>query len=188
MAALEGELRHQRPGIMVTSVRSHAWLVECLRERGEFAEGLTCGEEAARIAEVAGHLSSAIFTQSRLGHLLLHQGNLQRAILVLERALAHDRKERGNQAWGLRLLGDIAAHRDPSEAEQAETHYRQALTLAEELGMRPLQAHCHAGLGRLYAKIGRPEPACAELSTAIDLYRAMDMTFWLPRPRRRWRR
>jgi hypothetical protein len=46
--------------------------------------------------------------------------------------------------------------------------------------MRPLQAHCHAGLGRLYAKIGRPEPACAELSTAIDLYRAMDMTFWLP--------
>jgi tetratricopeptide (TPR) repeat protein len=91
MAALEGELRHQRPGMLVPSVRSRAWLVECLRERGEFAEGLTCGEEAARIAEVAGHLSSAIFTQSRLGHLLLHQGNLRRAILVLERALAHCR-------------------------------------------------------------------------------------------------
>jgi Flp pilus assembly protein TadD len=52
--------------------------------------------------------------------------------------------------------------------------------LAEELGMRPLQAHCHCGLGTLYAKTGRQEPARAELSTAIALYRAMDMTFWLP--------
>ena len=46
--------------------------------------------------------------------------------------------------------------------------------------MRPLQAHCHLGLGSLYAKTGRPEPARAELSAAITLYRAMDMTFWLP--------
>ena len=52
--------------------------------------------------------------------------------------------------------------------EQAEAHYRQALALAEELGMRPLQAHCHRGLGTLYAKIGRREQARAELSAAID--------------------
>jgi hypothetical protein len=41
-------------------------------------------------------------------------------------------------------------------------------------------AHCHLSLGTLYAKIGRREQAHAELSTAIDLSRAMDMTFWLP--------
>ena len=46
--------------------------------------------------------------------------------------------------------------------------------------MRPLTAHCHLGLGTLYAKIGRVEQARAELSTAIELYRAMEMTFWLP--------
>ncbi len=46
--------------------------------------------------------------------------------------------------------------------------------------MRPLVAHCHLGLGTLYLKIGRPEQARAELSAAIDLYRAMEMTFWLP--------
>ena len=46
--------------------------------------------------------------------------------------------------------------------------------------MRPLQAHCHRGLGTLYAKLGRPEPARPALAAAIDLYRAMDMTFWLP--------
>jgi hypothetical protein len=46
--------------------------------------------------------------------------------------------------------------------------------------MRPLVAHCHLGLGKLYAKTGQAEQARAALSTAIDLYRAMAMTFWLP--------
>jgi hypothetical protein len=46
--------------------------------------------------------------------------------------------------------------------------------------MRPLQAHCHRGLGTLSAKIGRRELARAELSTAIEMYRTMEMTFWLP--------
>jgi hypothetical protein len=45
--------------------------------------------------------------------------------------------------------------------------------------MRPLLAHCHVGLGTLYAKISQREEACTELATAIDLYGAMDMTFWL---------
>jgi Flp pilus assembly protein TadD len=46
--------------------------------------------------------------------------------------------------------------------------------------MRPLQAHCHHGLGWLYSQTGRREQARTELSAAIDLYRAMEMTFWLP--------
>jgi hypothetical protein len=46
--------------------------------------------------------------------------------------------------------------------------------------MRPLQAHCHRGLGMLYAQLGQREPACTALTAAIDLYRAMAMTFWLP--------
>ena len=69
----------------------------------------------------------------------------------------------------------------PPEVEQAEASYRQALALADELGMRPLLAHCHCGLGILYNRIGRPEQARAELSAAIELYRAMEMTFWLER-------
>jgi hypothetical protein len=74
----------------------------------------------------------------------------------------------------------MGAQRNPPNAEGAEGHYRRALALAVELGMRPLQAHCHLGLGTLYAKVRRREPARAELSAAIKLYRAMDMTFWLP--------
>jgi tetratricopeptide (TPR) repeat protein len=117
-----------------------------------------------------------------LGEAQMLAGHLEEGQVLAEQALAHAHahQERGNQAYALRLLGDMAARRDPSEVEQAEAHYQQALALAEELGMRPLAAHCHHGLGTLYAKTSQREQARTELSTAIDLYRAMDMTFWLP--------
>jgi uncharacterized protein HemY len=72
------------------------------------------------------------------------------------------------------------AQRHPPQGEQAEAHYRQALALAEALGMRPLQAHCHRSLGTLYAVTDQWEQARTELSTANALYHGMDMTFWLP--------
>ena len=85
-----------------------------------------------------------------------------------------------HQAWALWLLGESTARQASPEGELAAGHYRQALALAEELGMRPLQAHCQRGLGTLYAAIGQWEQARITLSTAIELYRAMGMTFWLP--------
>jgi tetratricopeptide (TPR) repeat protein len=94
--------------------------------------------------------------------------------------LARRQKERGDEAFALHQLGIVHAHTDPPEVEQAEAHYQQALALAEALGMRPLQAHCHRGLGRLYAETGQREQARAELSAASEMYRSMEMTFWLP--------
>jgi tetratricopeptide (TPR) repeat protein len=123
-----------------------------------------------------------ILWMAYLSEAYLWAGRRDEATQLAGRALkrAHQYNELGNQAWALRLLGEIAMHRDPPKVDQAEDHYRQAITLADERGMRPLIAHCHLGLGTLYAKIGRPELARSELSTAIALYRAMDMTFWLP--------
>jgi hypothetical protein len=54
------------------------------------------------------------------------------------------------------------------------------MALAEELGMRPLLAHCHLGLGTLYAATGQREQAHTALLIAIDLYHTTEMTFWLP--------
>jgi hypothetical protein len=79
----------------------------------------------------------------------------------------------------LHQLGVVHAHADPPDTAQAEAHYQQALALAEEFGMRPLVAHCHLGLGKLYAQSGRRAKARTELSAVIELYRAMEMTFWL---------
>ena len=117
-----------------------------------------------------------------LGETQLLAGRLEDAHALAEGALAHARahQERGHQAYALRLLGEITAWSDPPDCALAAAHYQQAHTLAEELGMRPLQAHCHRGLGTLYATPSQQEQACAALSAAIALYRAMDMTFWLP--------
>ena len=89
-------------------------------------------------------------------------------------------QERGNQAYALRLLGEIAARREPPEIEQAEAHYRQALALAEELGMRPLHGPLPPRPGHAVCQTGQREQARTALTAAIELYRAMDMTFWLP--------
>jgi tetratricopeptide (TPR) repeat protein len=94
--------------------------------------------------------------------------------------LARQLKERGNEAIALHQLGVVQAHANPPDVAPAAAHYQQALALAEELGMGPLQAHCHRGLGTLYATTGQREQARSELSAAIKLYRGMDMTFWLP--------
>jgi tetratricopeptide (TPR) repeat protein len=263
VAALEGARRHEFFGrVFLPAVLSRAYLAWCHAELGTFDEGRTRGDEGLRIAEEVAHPGSLMYAYHGIGLLALRQGDLRRALPLLERAMgicqdadlplyfpqaaaalgaaytldgrvadavplltqaleqtittatanwqafcglslgeaqlraghleeahalaegvlvhARERQERGYQAYALRLLGDIAAHRTLPDADTASAHYHQALTLADELGMRPLQVHCHLGLGKLYAKMGQREQARAELSIAIELYRSMEMTFWLP--------
>jgi tetratricopeptide (TPR) repeat protein len=263
VAFFEGVRRREHFGqFFLLEVSARAWLAWCHAELGTFAEGRAHGEEGLQIAEAVDHPGSLMWAFWGIGLLFLRQGDLRRALPLLERAvsisqdadlsayfpwmapalgaayilcgrvadavllltqvlkqttagetvayqarcnlslgeaqvlagrleeaqvlaeraLAHAQahQERGNHAYALRLLGEIAARREPPESEQAGDYYRQALALAGELGMRPLLAHCHLGLGTLYGRTGRVEPARAELTAAIKLYRVMDMTFWLP--------
>ena len=50
---------------------------------------------------------------------------------------------------------------------------------AAEFGLRPLVAHCHLGLGKLYRRTGKHEQAREHLTTGTTMYREMDMRFWL---------
>jgi tetratricopeptide (TPR) repeat protein len=149
---------------------------------GRLAEALPLLEQVvAQDAAMRGGrpLSTRVIWQSEA---CLLAGRVEEAKLLALQALdlVRSRKERGHEAWALLLLGEIAAQREPSNAKPAETYYRQGLTLARALGMRPLQAHCHRDLGTLYAKTDRPGQAHTALSTAVALYRDMAMTFWLP--------
>jgi tetratricopeptide (TPR) repeat protein len=259
---LQGDLLAERFGLPCSvAAFSGGWLSLCHAERGAFTEGLAVAEDALRIAESVNDPMSQIMACYGISVVLLRQGQVQRAIRVLEAAMelcqdrhiplflprlaaaqglayvldgrvaaglalvehgveqeaargrqgaltplvaclseayvlagrledAHTRaaqtldlayryRQRGNQAWALWLLGESTARQLPPEVEPATGHYREALALTYELGMRPLLAHCHLGLGTLYAKFGRQEQARAELCAAIESYRTMEMVLWL---------
>jgi tetratricopeptide (TPR) repeat protein len=116
-----------------------------------------------------------------LSEAYLHVDRVEEARACADRLLDLSRTHtgRGYEAHACRLLGDVAMHREPPDIEDATAHYRQALALAEALGMRPLLAHCHRGLGALYAQMQQRAQAHTELSTAMTLYRALDMPVWL---------
>jgi tetratricopeptide (TPR) repeat protein len=150
--------------------------------QGRLTEGRTLLEEAISESIHTGRLRDHANLVAWLSEVCRLAGRGEEAWQHARQALdlARQHKERANEALALHQLGVVYVHTDPPDVEQAEVHYQQALTLADELGMRPLQAHCHRGLGTLYAATGQWEQARTALSTAIDLYRAMDMTFWLP--------
>jgi tetratricopeptide (TPR) repeat protein len=157
-------------------------LGEAYARSGRVAEALPLLEQAVEHAASMRVMDSQSHRLACLGEAYRLAGRMEDAMALAVRALelAREHRERGWEAYALRLLGDIAGQCDLPEVRAAAEHYRQALALAEELGMRPLMAHCHHGLGGLYLKLGQREQAGAELSTAVELYRSMEMTFWLP--------
>jgi hypothetical protein len=93
--------------------------------------------------------------------------------------LSSESKDQGSQAWLLCILGNLASRRCPLNAELVRANCATALSLAQELGMRPLQAHCHLALGDVAAQVNDRSKARAELLEATELYRVMSMPFWL---------
>ena len=156
-------------------------LGDVLVRSGRVAEGLDLLRWTQEAREPFGtgiYLSKFLVD---LGEAYLVAGRLEDARASAGRALALTREQgqRGHEVYALRLLGEIASRGDPFDAEAAEGHYRQALALATELEMRPLVAHCHVGLAKLYRRVGDRAKAEESLATAIPLYREMDMGYWL---------
>ena len=94
-------------------------------------------------------------------------------------ALSREQMGGGDEAWSLYLLGAIDARDEPASATNSEGNYLHGLARAEQLGMRPLIAHCHLGLGKLHRSAGERERAHEHFARAVAMYREMDMRFWL---------
>jgi len=150
--------------------------------QGRLTEGRALLEEVIREDIRTGGLFGMAYRVAWLSEVCRLAGRGEEAWQHARQALdlARQHKERANEALALHQLGVVHAHAASPDVVQAEAYYLQAIALAEALGMRPLQAHCHRSLGTLYARTGQWEQARAALSSAIALYRAMEMTFWLP--------
>lgn len=87
-------------------------------------------------------------------------------------------RQPGFAAHAIHLLGEVATHPNQFDAESGEAHYRRALAFAQPRRMRPLVAHCHLGLSKLYRRTGKQEQAQKHVATATMMYRDMGMTYW----------
>ncbi len=148
---------------------------------GRPEDGLPLLEDGVRLTEELGVKAYLASWTVNLAGGLLAAGQTERAREVAQRALdlALDHKERGHQAYALRLLGEIAARSEDRDLARAEKSLTQAQTLAEELGMRPLLGRILLSLGEVYRLAGAHGKAEAHIFRAIHLFREMDMRHWL---------
>ncbi|HWW90819.1 MAG TPA: hypothetical protein VNY35_08585, partial [Solirubrobacteraceae bacterium] len=159
-----------------TALAFSAW---ALAQLGEWSEALTRLREGEELLE--RHAARGLVPYGTLGRAALLLNRLDEAQSLGERAVksSQSQSRHGVAAHALHLLGDIATHPDRFDAVSGEAYYRKALALAEPRGMRPLIAHCHLGLAKLYRRTGQREQAHEHLTTATTMYREMNMPYWL---------
>ncbi len=170
-----GNLVLQLPGALASSAR----VLAQLDERSEALDRLHEGEQLLECQAARGYTGNFGFCYHALGRACLLLGRLDNARSLGNRAVESSPSQLGFAAHALHLLGDIATHPDRFDAESGEAHYRAALALAEPRGMRPLVAHCHLGLSKLYQRTGKRQEAQEHLTTAVTMYREMGMTYWV---------
>ena len=161
-----------------TAVASSAWALAQLDEANEALDRLREGEQLVERLAARGIVHFRSWDSQQLGRACLLLGRLDEAQRLGDRAVESSPRQPGFAAHALYLLGDIATHPDRFDADSGQAHYRQALALAEPRGMRPLVAHCHLGLGKLYERTGKREQAHEHLTAATTMYHEMDMQFW----------
>ena len=165
--------------LLPTAVASSAWVMAELGEASEALNRVQEGEQLLERQAARGVVGSRAWAEYALGRTCLALGRLDKAQRLADRVIETSSTQPGYTAHALHLLGDIATHPDLLDAESGEAHYRQALDLAEPRRMRPLIAHCHLGLGKIFQRTGKHREAEAHFGTAATMYKEMDMRFWL---------
>jgi transcriptional regulator with AAA-type ATPase domain/tetratricopeptide (TPR) repeat protein/class 3 adenylate cyclase len=148
-------------------------------QSGRIADAVSLLERAVEQSEGMrlGGWHSRVLTGLGLSYVLA--GRAADGLQAIRRALAlaHEHKERGHEAWSLRILGEIPLRSDLAVPE-AEASLHRALELATELEMHPLIGHAQLGLGRWCARFGPRADAELHLRAAVSLFGELGMRFW----------
>jgi tetratricopeptide (TPR) repeat protein len=161
------------------AIAAGAWVLARLGEAELAGQRIREAENVLQTLESRQVVANTIQARHALGRAQLLLGRSADAWRVADGALACSRRRPADAARALHLRGDIAMHPDAFDPEKAEADYREAMMLATSLGMRPLVAHCHFGLGKVHRRIEKREEAQKHLVTAAAMYEEMGMTYWL---------
>ena len=155
----------------------HAYL---LMDRPE--EALLILKDVVNQKILESSIFPSVYSITVLAETYLKMGQTDKALQTAEEALRifRQRGERCVGAWALYVMAIIQSENNSRQIKEAPHTYQLTINLAEELNMKPLQAHCHLKLGQHYAKIEKTDLARSEFLNAIDLYRSLGMAFWLP--------
>jgi DNA-binding SARP family transcriptional activator len=151
--------------------------------RGDLPRAIPLLERAVDDAAASGVVVDRTRALNYMGAALLWAGRVDDAQTTAEQALAQSRLrgERGDEAWALEVLGEVAIESGAASPDAAVAHFEAALALAEQLGMRSLRGRCHLGLGRAHARAGRAAEARLAFARAAEDFQALGMTSWLAR-------
>jgi len=174
------EVVRQSAGLAMMYPGAAANVARAYARAGRTDRGLQLAVDAAERAPRTSRFRLS-YVMLALAETYLCAGRTDDARIAARQAvgLAHQRGERSIEAHTLWLLAEVAAAAEPFNAADVRARYCASLNLATELGMRPLVAHCHLGLGKLGARTDKREQAREYLTTATTMYREMDMPFWL---------
>lgn len=150
---------------------------------GRLTDALRLLEQSVEQAAAMGLAAAQSLRLAWLGEAHLLAGRRDEALELAGRALdlARDHDEPGYRGWALRLRGESHGRGEPEETAPAAAAFGEAVRLAEQLGMRPLEAQSRLGLGLLHLRAGDARRAAAEIEAAAELLRAMGMKLWLDR-------
>jgi DNA-binding NtrC family response regulator/tetratricopeptide (TPR) repeat protein len=145
---------------------------------GRVAEGLALAEQAVQTTERRRQVALLPWTLLRLGEVRMIAGQLPEAQDAATRALGlfREHKERGGEAYALRLLGEVERHRDGTR--EAERLIAEAHRLGEDLGMRPLAARCQLWLGIQGGPSAEGPDQAAHLAAATRAFNDLGMEHW----------
>ena len=161
------------------AVASSAWTLAHIGEAGEALNRVREAEEHLEQQESKGIFAHRGWSYHAVGRACLLLGHLDEAKRFVERSLDSSRHQPGLAAYAQCLAGDLASHPDQFDSERGAASYREALALAERHRMRPVAAHSHLGLGRIFHRSGRHEHAREHLATATTMFREMDVDHWV---------
>jgi tetratricopeptide (TPR) repeat protein len=181
------EFRKRNFALMIpTAIASSAWALAQLGKPNEALDQLREGEQLLQLQAEKGVVGDTAWAYHALGRPALLLGQPSDARRLADLAVKSSQRHPGFGAHAQHLLGDIATHLQHCDSKYAEGYYRQALALAEPRGMRPLIAHCHLGLGKLYRRADNSGQAQAHLTIAATMYREMRCHIGWSRRRRKW--
>jgi tetratricopeptide (TPR) repeat protein len=167
-----------------TALALSAWVLAQLGETSAALHQLREGRDLFERRLAQGIVAYRSWDCHALGRACLLLGRLDEAKELADLAAEFSPGQPGFAAYASHLLGDIATDPKRFDADRGAASYRESMAFAEPRGMRPLVAHCHLGLGKLYRRTGKREQAQEHLTAATTSYREMEMTYWLEQAER----